>query len=123
MRRNGGIFGITSLVTILCVLCLSVFAVLTFSTARRERRLSELTAEYTAAYYEADRQASEWAAALPTDGVPDGEIMSASFPAGGEQVLEVELRKSGGTYEVLRWQMVYEGEWQADDTIEIWDGF
>lgn len=123
MKRSGGVFGVTSLVTILCVLCLSVFAVLTYSAAKRERRLSELTAEYTAAYYEADRQAAVWAAALPTDGVPEGDIASASFPAGGEQVLEVEVRKSGDAYEILRWQMVYAGEWKAKETIEIWDGF
>ncbi len=122
MKRSGGVFGVTSLVTILCVLCLSVFAILTLSTAERERRLAELTAEYTAAYYEADRQAAEWAAALPTDGVLNGQTASASFPAGGEQVLEVELRKRGDAYRILRWQLVYEGEWKANETIEIWDG-
>ncbi len=123
MRRNGGVFGVTSLAMILCVLCLSVFAVLTYSVARREQRLCEMTAAYTAAYYEADRLAAEWAAALPTDGSADGQTVRASFPAGGEQVLEVELRGNGNGYEVLRWQMVYAGEWKAKETIEIWDGF
>ncbi len=123
MKRSKGVFGVVSLVMILCVLCLSVFTVLTLSTAERERRLSELTAAYTAAYYEADRQAAEWAASLPTSGVSDATIFSASFPAGGEQVLEVELRRSGDAYEILRWQVVYAGEWKAEETIEIWDGF
>ena len=122
MKRGGSLFGVTSLVMILCVLCLSVFAVLTLSAAERERRLSDLTADFAAAYYEADRQAAEWAAGLPTDGVPEGRIVSATFPAGGEQVLEVELQRSADAYKVLRWQTVYAGEWEADTAIEIWDG-
>ncbi len=123
MKQSEGVFGVASLVMILCVLCLSVFAVLTLSAAERECRLSELTAEHTAAYYEADRQAAEWVASLPASGVPDVAIVSASFPAGSEQALEVELRRRGDAYEILRWQMVYTGEWKTDNTIEIWDGF
>lgn len=122
MKRSSSLFGMVSLVMILCVLCLSVFAVLTLSAAEREHSLSELTASYTAAYYEADRQAAEWAASLPTGGVPDGQIVSASFPAGGEQVLEAELQRSGDGYRILRWQMVYAGAWEANESIEIWDG-
>ncbi len=123
MKRSGGIFGITSLVTILCVLCLSVFAVLTLSTAERERKLSRLTATYTAAYYDADRRAAKWAAAQSPEGYPNGWRVSASFPAGGEQVLEVELKKREDTYVITRWQLSYAGAWEPDESIVIWDGF
>ncbi len=59
MRRGGGLSGAVSLVMIFCVLCLSVFAVLTLSTAMNEKRLSDLAAQRTAEYFEADCRAAE----------------------------------------------------------------
>lgn len=140
MKRGGNVSGAVSLVMIFCVLCLAVFAVLTLATADRERNLAELTARSAENYYAADRQAVEIAAALLEGGTPEtdieiehtffnypgGSAEAASFtvPVSDEQGLEVELllRDLDGSFKVLRWQTMYTGGWETDDTLELWSG-
>ncbi len=134
MRRGGGLSGAVSLVMIFCVLCLSVFAVLTLSTAMNEKRLSDLAAQRTAEYYEADCRAAEIISELSAGQEPeDVEITSApsdggtlvefSLPAGGDRTLEVRAILDGrGGYRVLCWKTGYSGGWETDNFIEIWDG-
>lgn len=138
MKRGGGVSGAVSLVMIFCVLCLAVFAVLTIATADREAKLAAMTAQSAADYYEADTLATAVAAALrdgfplPVDeseveitrtGGPEGEIAAFTVPMGESQGLEVELLlgKDGET-SILRWQTVYTGSWEPDDTMVVWDG-
>ena len=137
MRRGGGVSGAVSLVMIFCVLCLVVFATLTYVTADRERQLAALNAERAAAYYAADAEASRIVAALargeepPADAAvtqemnweDDSVLYSFRVPAGGEQELSVRMRlKLDGSYEILSWRTVYAGDWETNDSIEIWDG-
>lgn len=130
--RRGGVSGAVSLVVILCVLCLSVFAVLTLTTAVGEERLSVLSAQRTAEYYEADRRAVEIAADLAAGRepevdvtyttLPEGTLAEFSLPAGGEQILSVAVLLTDEDCQILRWQCEYAGDWEADGIIEIWDG-
>ncbi len=141
MKRGGGVSGAVSLVMIFCVLCLAVFAVLTIATADREAKLSEMTAQNAADYYEADRQAVEIVAALrdgrtlPVDveiehvlsTYPDGPVETAAFslPFGDSQALRVEVMlgdQDGKTCQILRWQTEYTGEWEIDSSMPVWDG-
>ena len=137
MRRGGSVSGAVSLVMIFCVLCLVVFATLTYVTADRERQLAALNAERAAAYYAADAEASRIVAALargeepPADAAvtqemnweDDSVLYSFRVPAGGEQELSVRMRlKLDGSSEILSWRTVYAGDWEANDSIEIWDG-
>ena len=126
MRRSGQVSGLVSLVLIFCVLCLCVFTVLTYSAADRERALSELTARRTEEYYAADADAVAWLAertrALAVEPAEDGAVVSGAFPVGESQTLEVELRREGNGYQILRWQLRYSGEWNTDDRIEVWGG-
>ena len=138
MKRGGGLSGAVSLVMIFCVLCLAVFAVLTLATANRERQLSELTAERAAEYYAADAEATRIVAALARGEMPDAEITWAdtstrdvpweiaefAVSAGGEQELQVQvyLTPGSGRYRITRWQTAYTGDWEMNDTIELWDG-
>ena len=136
MKRGGGVSGAVSLVMIFCVLCLAVFAVLTIATAKREADLAEMTARSASEYYEADTPATAIAAALrdglplPADNVeitstvgPEGKTAAFTVPMGENQGLEVELLLGGdGTLTVRRWQTVYTGLWEPDDTMIVWDG-
>lgn len=137
MRRGGGVSGAVSLVMIFCVLCLVVFSTLTYVTADRERQLAELSAERAAAYYAADAEATRIVAALARGEEPvtdveitqemnwedDSVLYSFHVPAGGEQELSVRVRLNlDGTYDILSWSTAYAGEWETNDTIEIWDG-
>lgn len=130
MRRSGGVSGAVSLVMIFCVLCLAVFSVLTLATADRESRLSEMTAKNAAEYYEADYRATAIAAALRSgaplpadvDVVWDGDTASFRLPVGDSLGLDVAISVRGESYEILRWQTVYTGDWQPDDYLTLWDG-
>ena len=132
MRRGGSVSGAVSLVMIFCVLCLVVFTVLTLSTAVRERNLSELTAGRAQSYYQADALAVETVASLRRGGeIPpevqitpeDGATLAEfSISAGGDQALEVAVRLTDTDCEILRWQTVYTGSWEIDDSIEVWGG-
>ena len=129
--KRGGVSGAVSLVMIFCVLCLAVFAVLTVATADREAKLTAMTAQNAADYYEADAAAVRVVAALRDGGaVPEGvevaqtgSTASFSVPVGESQALNVEGSLSGGTCRILRWQTVYTGEWEPEEYMNLWDGF
>ena len=38
------------------------------------------------------------------------------------QAIQVELAEQNGVWTVLRWQAVSTTEWEADDSVDIWDG-
>jgi len=138
MRRGGGLSGAVSLVMIFCVLCLSVFAVLTLSTAMSEKRLSDLAAQRAAEYFEADCRAAEIVSDLAAGKTPPedveitdtciedwdgGTVVEFSLPAGGDRTLMVQAALDGeGGYRILCWKTGYAGDWETDNTIEIWDG-
>ena len=128
--KRGGVSGAVSLVMIFCVLCLAVFSVLTYATADRESRLSEMTAGNAADYYRADYEATAIAAALRS-GAPlpadvdiawDGDTASFCIPIGDSLGLDVALSVHGGACEILRWQTVYTGSWEPDEFLDLWDG-
>ena len=127
MKRGGSVSGAVTLVMIFCVLCMAVFASLTLVTVRREAALTELTAQRAQAYYEADREATEKVAALakgekPQDAVFSGETASFAVPVGESQKLEVRVRLADKGCSIEKWTTVYDGDWETDDSIEVWGG-
>ena len=127
MKRGGSISGAVTLVMIFCVLCMAVFAALTLMTAKREAALTELTARQAQAYYEADRLATEKVAALARGEVPEdvtlsGETASFTIPADGSLRLEVQARLDENGCAIEKWSTVYDGDWETDDSIEVWGG-
>ena len=131
MKRGGGVSGAVSLVMIFCVLCLAVFAVLTLATADREAKLTAMTAQNAADYYEADRRAVEIVAALQKDGTApegvtvawSGDTASFTVPIGEDQALDAAVRvRAGEPCEILRWRTMYTGQWEPNETLNVWDG-
>lgn len=120
--------GGSSLLVIFTVLCLTVFALLGLGTVQAGQRLTDQAADSVSAYYEADLQAEQILAQLrdgqSVDGVVwDGDCCSYTCPVSDTQVLTVQVRlRDDGTYEILRWQTVSVTDWQADESITVWDG-
>ena len=126
MKRSGSISGGISLVMIFCVLCMTVFAALTMVTAQREHDMARLTAQRAEEANEADRIAAETVAALARGERPQGVTLAgdeASFtvPAGGETVLSVQVKLGADGPEIRQWKTVYNGDWQAEDSLDLWD--
>jgi hypothetical protein len=119
--------GVASLLVIFACLCLAVFALLTLSTVRASESLSTGRVAATLGYYNADCQAEEILARLRCGEVPDGVeecggVYTYSCPISSTQELTVQVELHGAQYKILRWQAVSTTEWQADETINVWDG-
>lgn len=51
------------------------------------------------------------------------KLMSYAVPISDTQELQAEvLVYVDGSYEILRWQAVPVGEWEPDDSLNLWDG-
>ena len=144
-RKQGGFappaLGGASLLVIFAVLALTIFALLSLSTVRADVRLSDAAGDAVREYYEADCAAQAVLARLRTgeeNPLAPGDLeMSATIidyadhseliyaytvPISDTQELRVEVRVNGvNDWEILRWQAVPVGDWEADNSVELWD--
>lgn len=130
-RASAPAVGGSSLLVIFSVLCLTVFALLGLSTVQADGRLSGASAEAVSAYYAADCQAEAILARLRAGELPEGVDMTVTpegrtcaytCPISDTQLLAVEVRLAGEGYDILRWQAVSTADWEADETLDLWDG-
>ena len=128
-KRKGGfpLVGVSSLLVIFAVLCLTVFALLSASTVRADRALSEKSAAAAEGYYRADYAAEVTLARLRAGERPEGVkesngIYCYTHPISETQTLVVEVKVEGNDYEILRWQAVSTADWQASDQLPVWSG-
>ena len=126
MRIPLGI-GLSSLLVIFCALCLSIFSLLSLSSARADGRLAEKSRDASCAYYEADTKAQEILARLRAGEMPEAVreeegVYFYQCPISDTQLLAVEVKLVGEQYEILRWQAVSTTQWEADTSIEVWEG-
>lgn len=117
--------GGSSLLVIFAVLCLTVFALLGLSTVQANQRLAEISAKAVSDYYAADCRAEEILAQLRSGQVPGGvtkigDIYSYQCTIAPSQALAVEVCRENWT--VLRWQTVSAIPWNADESLDLWDG-
>ena len=128
-KRKGGFppVGVSSLLVIFAVLCLTVFALLSASTVRADRTLSEKSAAAVENYYRADCAAEQTLARLRAGERPEGVkeingIYCYTHPISDTQTLVVEVKVEGTDYDILRWQTVSTADWQASDQLPVWSG-
>ena len=129
--------GGSSLLVVFAVLALTVFALLSLSTVRADVRLGDTAAQAVKDYYAADVRAQEILAQIrsgqPTEEVemevsmihyPDLviRIYTYAVPISDTQTLQVQVQVEGEDYTVLRWQSAPAGEWEADTSLDLWDG-
>ncbi len=113
--------GGVSLLAAFAILCLTVFALLSLSTVQADRRLADASAQAVADYYAADCQAQRILAQL-RQGETEGRICRYTVTISETQRLSVAVRLAGDDYEILEWQAGPAGQWQADDSLDVWDG-
>lgn len=126
-RSSAPLVGVSSLLVIFAVLCLTVFALLSISTVKANQRLSENSAAAVEGYYRADRQAEEILAQLRAGERPEGVtehngIYTYACTISDTQSLVVEVVVDGSSCTILRWQAISTADWQADETLRVWDG-
>lgn len=116
-----------SLLVVFAVLCLTVFALLSLTTVRADQRLADAAVQNVTEYYAADYEAQAILAQLRAGEIPEGvsrngDIYRYTCPVSSTRALEVEVQIRGTAYTVLRWQMAFTGEWNPDDSLDLWDG-
>ena len=123
--------GGSALLVIFAVLCLTIFALLGLSTVQADKRLAEASAEAVKKYYEADTEAEMILASLRQGQVPiegasktekNGDVYYYRCDVSEVQALEVEVKITEESYEILRWQLVSTTDWEADDSLDVWNG-
>lgn len=119
--------GGSSLLVIFAVLCLTVFALLSLSTVQADGRLTAISANAAKAYYEADAKAEAILARIRAGELPEsvkqaGDIYQYSCEVSETQVLKVTVRIEENSYEVLQWKTMSIADWEADDSLHVWDG-
>lgn len=77
---------------------------------------------------------SLWVGSLPSDqegqsafippaDPPYGQRVDYAVPISDTQELQVEVALyADGSYDILRWQAIPIGEWEPDDTLNVWTG-
>jgi len=139
MSRGG--IGSASIVLIFVVVCLTIFTVVSFVTASTEEALINTELQLVREYYEADALAEQiLAEILSTSGeIPESirgieiyahwdwdslaEIVAFVCPVSDVMDLYVVVAIRDDSYEILVWRMYRAGEWEADDTLNVWQGF
>jgi len=121
------VIGASSLLVIFAVLCLTVFALLSISTVQANGRLSDHAAKAVTDYYRADTQAEEILANLRDGEIPDGvsrneNLYTYTCTISDTQVLAVQVMIENDTYTILRWQVISDVRWEADDKRPVWNG-
>ena len=124
-KQSFPMIGGSALLVIFAVLCLTVFALLGFTTVQANKRLADISVQAVSDYYQADSQAEEILARLRTGEIPEGVTEKESIyyfqcTISSTQALIVEVQAD--TWKILRWQAISTTQWQADESLNLWDG-
>ncbi len=124
-KQSFPMIGGSALLVIFAVLCLTVFALLGFTTVQANKRLADISVQAVSDYYQADSQAEEILARLRTGEIPEGvtekeNIYCFQCTISSTQALIVEVQAD--TWKILRWQAISTTQWQADESLNLWDG-
>ena len=140
MNRSGMGVGSASIILIFAVLCLTIFTLISYTSANVDKAMSDISVEIIQSYYEADTLAEcILAEILESDTTPDTvfgtdiesewdfdiEHIKFSCPVSDSKSLCVEVAIDGGSsssYEILMWKLSDIGEWEADDSLNVWLG-
>lgn len=106
MNKN---LGVASLLTVLAVLCMSIFAILTFTTAKADDRLSKATATSVENYYNAEYEAQKILADIRNGNIPENVEQNNNeyiykCNISENLVLKVRVEVKGKDYRILSWR-------------------
>ncbi len=137
MKKFSPGIGSASLILIFSALCLAIFALLSLSSANREKALTEKFVSSTENYYAADSAAVEIAAQLrsavsrgecpnkindvniTTDGISSFAYLC---PIDAQRALSVRLEITETTLSVLSWCEISTTDWVPEDGLNVWKG-
>jgi len=137
MNKGGIGVGSASIVLVFAVLCLTVFSLITFVVAENDKGLVDANKQLMTGYYSADSLAERVFAELIESGsAPDSvlgvnistdfdsnsgvEYLYYSCPISEDKAINVKLAVNGDSYDILSWRMGDTGDWEADNSMNVW---
>lgn len=122
--------GISLLILIFMTLALLTFSVLSLENAVADRRLSQKAADHTTAYYTAAGKIQEKMAACMQEAEEDNLETGTAFSFkeevsdGQMLVVTVVLTETAGQKElqVTQWQLQSSDDWEADRSLNVYQG-
>lgn len=122
--------GISLLILIFITLALLTFSVLALENAVADRRLSQKEADHTTAYYAAANRIQEQIADCMQEAENQNLAAGTQFSfeeevADGQMLMvSVMLTEADGekSFDVTRWQLRSSDEWEADRSLDVYQG-
>jgi len=142
MGKSGIGVGSASIVLVFAVLCLTIFSLITFVVAGNDKALVEAKVDMVTGYYRADALAelilADILAAKEAGNIPETirevQINTGHNESSGlettyflcdisdTKALYVSLALHNDSFDILSWRMYDKGEWEIDDSINVWTG-
>ena len=117
------IIGISFMLVVFITLSMVVFAVLSFSTAKKDFEYSQMNAEHTTSYYNACNLAEEefYKLMQKMDNYSDGDIFEICIEMNEIQSLKVSavIEPSSNNYTINSWNIISTKDWNGDNTLSV----
>ncbi len=126
-QGNGVGVGMASVLVIAVVLAFTTFGILSLAMARADREMSRGAVSLVENWYAAEGRMQERLADIDgrlAAGEPvfSGGILELQEAVRGGQELRASLRQTEGGYEIVSYGLVNTGEWNPDNSMNIWEG-
>ncbi len=119
------VYGLSILI---CIFFMSTFCLFSYQIISTERSLLNKNLTSLQEYYKSDKLACDIVNELRSGEVPEIDLINRdsvtefTVPVNENQDLLVEVDFSNDSYEILCWTVVYNGDWEVEDTFTLWDG-
>ena len=131
--------GSASIMLIFAVLCLTVFALISLSVAETDKTLVDTEAVLVSEYYAADELAERILSVITDSYIIPDEILGVSISTDWDwdlaaeiaeyscrisdvKELNVKIAVSEDSYDIVSWKMVNTGDWEIDESLNVWTG-
>lgn len=121
--------GLILIITLFISMCIITLSMLTIISIQNETNIVNSLADNDKNYKIANDKASEILVSI-LEGINTSESNQKNQKAefnytvdiDDDKYLDIQLRVEGNTYEIIKWEQVYDGDWEVDDVLQVWDG-
>lgn len=133
MNKHTLFAGILLIITIFVSLCIMIFSMMTVRIFKDEKRLLWASVDNEGLYSIACNKADNILDRLVNkkefnidgvklDKIGDTIIASYKVEINNDKYIDIEVKIRDESFEILKWQQEYCGDWEIDDILEIWTG-
>lgn len=133
MNKHTLFAGILLIITIFVSLCIMIFSMMTVRIFKDEKRLLWASVDNEGLYSIACNKADNILDRLVNkkefnidgvklDKIGDTIIASYKVEIDNDKYIDIEVKIRDESFEILKWQQEYCGDWEIDDILDIWTG-